>query len=99
MLITYPPIRFPCYAGIDFPSQEELLAYRAAMSEHSEIGISRKISESIGADFVGYNDTSNLAKAIGLPEEELCFTCSTGDYTPLGIRPVFKTRQEMKGNR
>jgi amidophosphoribosyltransferase len=99
MLITYPPIRFPCYAGIDFPSQEELLAYRAAMSEHSEAGISRKISESIGADFVGYNDTSNLAKAIGLPEEELCFTCSTGDYTPLGIRPVFKTRQEMKGNR
>jgi amidophosphoribosyltransferase len=46
---------------------------------------------------VGFNDTSNLAKAIGLPEEELCFTCSTGDYSPLGIRPVFKTRQEMKG--
>src|ERR687898_336083 len=97
MLITYPPIRFPCYAGIDFPSQEELLAYRTAKNEQSQVGIANKISESIGADFVGFNDTSNLAKAIGLPEEELCFTCSTGDYSPLGIRPVFKTRQEMKG--
>jgi amidophosphoribosyltransferase len=97
MLITYPPIRFPCYAGIDFPSQEELLAYRTAKKEQSQVGIANKISESIGADFVGFNDTSNLAKAIGLPEEELCFTCSTGDYSPLGIRPVFKTRQEMKG--
>jgi amidophosphoribosyltransferase len=97
MLVTYPPIRFPCYAGIDFPSQEELLAYRTAMGEHSQAGIADKISKSIGADFVGFNDTTNLARAIGLPEEELCFTCSTGNYSPLGIRPVFKTREEMKG--
>jgi amidophosphoribosyltransferase len=51
----------------------------------------------VGADYVGYNDTANLAKAIGMPEEELCFTCSTGDYAPLGIRPVFKSRIQMKG--
>jgi amidophosphoribosyltransferase len=99
ILVTYPPIRFPCYAGIDFPSQDELLAYREAMNEKSEINIASKISQRIGADYVGYNDTSNLAKAIGLPETELCFTCSTGDYSPLGIKPVFKSREEMKGDR
>jgi amidophosphoribosyltransferase len=98
MLITYPPIRFPCYAGIDFPSQEELLAYREAMNDKSEVKIASKISQSIGADYVGYNDTSNLAKAIGLPETELCFTCSTGDYSSLGIKPIFKSREEMKGD-
>ncbi|MDP2668021.1 MAG: amidophosphoribosyltransferase, partial [Nitrosopumilaceae archaeon] len=27
MLITYPPIKYPCYAGIDFPSKEELATY------------------------------------------------------------------------
>ena len=27
MVITYPPIKFPCYAGIDFPSQEELATF------------------------------------------------------------------------
>jgi amidophosphoribosyltransferase len=99
ILVTYPPIRFPCYAGIDFPSQDELLAYREAMNEKSEINIASKISQRIGADYVGYNDTSNLAKAIDLPETELCFTCSTGDYSPLGIKPVFKSREEMKGDR
>jgi amidophosphoribosyltransferase len=98
MLITYPPIRYPCYAGIDFPSQEELLAYREAMNDKSEAKIASKISQSIGADYVGYNDTSNLAKAIGLPETELCFTCSTGDYSSLGIKPIFKSREEMKGD-
>ena len=51
----------------------------------------------IGADYVAYNDTSNLARAIGMPEEELCFTCSTGNYAPLGIKPVFKTRAQIKG--
>jgi amidophosphoribosyltransferase len=99
ILVTYPPIRFPCYAGIDFPSQDELLAYREAMNEKSEINIAFKISQRIGADYIGYNDTSNLAKAIGLPETELCFTCSTGDYSPLGIKPIFKSREEMKGDR
>jgi amidophosphoribosyltransferase len=99
LLVTYPPIRFPCYAGIDFPSQDELLAYREATNEKSEINIALKISERIGADYVGYNDTSNLAKAIGLPETELCFTCSTGDYSPLGIKPTFKSRAEMKGDK
>ena len=99
ILVTYPPIRFPCYAGIDFPSQDELLAYREAMNEKSEVNIASKIAQRIGADYVGYNDTSNLAKAIGLPETELCFTCSTGDYSPLGIKPIFKSREEMKGDR
>ena len=99
LLVTYPPIRFPCYAGIDFPSQDELLAYREAKNEKSEINIAFKISQRIGADYIGYNDTSNLAKAIGLPETELCFTCSTGDYSPLGIKPTFKSRAEMKGDR
>jgi amidophosphoribosyltransferase len=99
LLVTYPPIRFPCYAGIDFPSQDELLAYREAMSEKSEINIASKISQRIGADYIGYNDTSSLARAIGLSETELCFTCSTGDYSPLGIKPTFKSRAEMKGDR
>src|SRR5919199_358690 len=97
MVVTYPPIRYPCYAGIDFPSQSELLAYRQAKGEISKRDLEAKISRVIGADFVAYNNTFNLADAIGLPEEELCFTCTTGDYSSLGIKPIFKTREEMKG--
>ena len=97
MLVTYPPIRYPCYAGIDFPSQNELLAYQQSNGDISKTDLEAKVSRVIGADFVAYNNTFNLADAIGLPEEELCFTCTTGDYSSLGIKPIFKTRKEMKG--
>ncbi len=97
MVVTYPPVRFPCYAGIDFPSQEELVAYRQGMDEGPPAAAGPLVAKVIGADYVAYNDTSNLARAIGMDEKELCFTCSTGDYAPLGIRPVFKSRAQMKG--
>ncbi len=97
MIVTYPPVRYPCYAGIDFPSQQELLAYQQAKGEISNTKIGSKISKIIGADYVAYNDTSNLAKAIGIPKQELCFSCSNGDYSPLGIKPIFKSRAQMKG--
>ncbi|MFQ5920934.1 MAG: amidophosphoribosyltransferase, partial [Nitrososphaerales archaeon] len=96
MVISYPPITFPCYAGIDFPSREELLAYRVTDGNGQE-NVGELVAKSIGADFVGYNDTDNLARAIGLPREELCFTCSTGNYQTLGVKPLFKTRAQMKG--
>jgi amidophosphoribosyltransferase len=96
MLITYPPIRFPCYAGIDFPSQEELATYVNG-KEVSIEEITEKVRSDIGADFLGYNDSENLANAVGIPHDSLCFTCTTGNYESLGIKPSFKTRLEMKG--
>ncbi len=96
MLITYPPIRFPCYAGIDFPSMNELATFVDG-SKLSEEEIIEKVRSDIGADFLGYNDAENLAAAIGMPKDILCFTCSTGNYDSLGIKPEFRTREEMKG--
>lgn len=97
MVVTYPPVRYPCYAGIDFPSQEELIAFQQGATETSDTKVASRVSAIIGTDYVAYNDTSTLAKAIGMPEEELCFTCSTGNYSPLGIQPAFRTRLAMKG--
>ncbi|MDQ3884648.1 MAG: amidophosphoribosyltransferase [Thermoproteota archaeon] len=97
LIVTYPPIRYPCYAGIDFPSQDELIAYQRGVTEESSNKVGSSVAQAIGADYVGYNDTAALAEAIGMPEEELCFTCSTGNYAPLGIRPMFKSRVQMKG--
>jgi len=96
MLITYPPIRFPCYAGIDFPSQDELATFVNG-DELSEEEIIEKVRSDIGADFLGYNDAENLANAVGISKDSLCFTCSSGNYDSLGIKPEFKTRAEMKG--
>jgi amidophosphoribosyltransferase len=96
LIVTFPPIKYPCYAGIDFPSQDELLAFQN--QEHGASRIESEVAKCIGADKVIYNDTITLARAIGIEEKELCFSCSTGNYKPLGIKPVFKTRAEVKGD-
>ena len=97
MVITYPPIKFPCYAGIDFPSQEELATY-VNEKNYSDEQIIEKVRHDIGVDFLGYNDPENLANAIGIPAKSMCFTCATGNYETLGIEPSsFKSRHEMKG--
>ena len=97
LLITYPPIKFPCYAGIDFPSQEELATF-SDNKDYSDEQIIEKVRHDIGADFLGYNDPENLSRAVGISTNSMCFTCTTGDYSSLGIKPVFKTRKEMKGD-
>nr|AIF25615.1 glutamine amidotransferase class II (purF) [uncultured marine thaumarchaeote SAT1000_52_H09] len=97
LLITYPPIKFPCYAGIDFPSQEELATF-SDNKDYSDEQIIEKVRNDIGADFLGYNDPENLSRAIGISTNSMCFTCTTGDYSSLGIKPIFKTRKEMKGD-
>ena len=96
MVITYPPIKFPCYAGIDFPSQEELATFSNGkdMNDEETIDMVRK---DIGADFLGYNDAENLAAAVGIPTDSMCFTCASGNYDSLGITPEFKSREEIKG--
>ncbi len=96
LVVTFPPIKYPCYAGIDFPSQDELLAFQN--QEHGNSDIESEVARSIGADKVIYNDSITLAQAIGIDEKEMCFSCSTGSYKPLGIKPVFKTRAEIKGD-
>jgi len=97
MVITFPPIRFPCYAGIDFPSQEELVTFFDKSNDFSEDAMVEKVRQIIGADFLGYNDAKNLADAVGINVDSMCFTCSTGDYSSLGIKPAFKSRAEIKG--
>ena len=96
MLITYPQINFPCYAGIDFPSQEELATCTKG-KEMNTREITEMVRRDIGADFLGYNDAENLANAIGMPKDSMCFTCSTGNYDSLGISPEFKTIRDLKG--
>jgi len=96
LLLTFPPIMYPCYAGIDFPTQEELLAYRVCGTTKDLAEINKDVAEHIGVSFLGYNDVDGLSRGIGLPKDQLCFSCVTGDYSCLKRRPEFKTREQMK---
>ncbi|MEX0861511.1 amidophosphoribosyltransferase [Nitrosopumilus sp.] len=95
MLITYPQINYPCYAGIDFPSQEELATFTNGKTMTSD-EITEMVRQSIGVDFLGYNDADNLANAVGIPKDSMCFTCSSGNYDSLGIKPDFTKREQVK---
>jgi len=96
LLLTFPPIMFPCYAGVDFPTQEELLAYRISGTSKSLDEINKTIAKHLGVSALGYADVETLSKGIGMPKDQLCLSCATGDYSCLKRKPKFMTREEMK---
>jgi len=96
LLLTFPPIMYPCYAGVDFPTQEELLAYRVCGTSKSLEEINKAVAEHLGVSALGYADVETLSKGIGMPEDQLCLSCATGDYSCLKRRPKFMTREGMK---
>ncbi len=72
--ISSPPVIGSCYYGIDTPESGDLIAYN-----HSPDEIARRI----GADSLGYLSMAEVVAAVGLPEENLCQACFTGDYPVL----------------
>jgi amidophosphoribosyltransferase len=73
---TFPPVTFPCYYGVDFPTHGELIAYGPKDIED----IQRKVSTFIGADSVFYQTKEGYLQATGFRENELCTACFTGNY-------------------
>jgi amidophosphoribosyltransferase len=71
MRVCAPPIRFPCFMGVDMATQRELIAARKSIPE---------IRDYIGADSLGYLSLEGLIKAVDLPKESFCLACFTGDY-------------------
>ncbi len=96
MVVTFPPIRHPCYMGIDFPTREELLANKADGQTLNIADLNKKVASEIGVDGLGYNDINGLSEGIGLGKDEMCFACVTGEYLGLKKDPVLRTREEMK---
>ena len=96
MVVTFPPIRHPCYMGIDFPTKEELLATTVDGDELNIPKLNVNVAREIGLDGLGYNDLTGLSEGIGLRSDEMCFSCVTGQYQGLKKKPVIRTREEMK---
>ena len=96
MVVTFPPIRHPCYMGIDFPTQGELLASKVDGQDTPISEINKRVAEEIGLDGLGYNDIIGLSQGTGLQESEMCYACVSGVYLGLKKDPVIRTREEMK---
>ena len=70
MLITCPPVLYPCYYGIDTAERDKLIAANKSIEE---------IREYIGADSLHYLSLEGLYEAVG-GTDDYCVACLNGDY-------------------
>ncbi len=69
--IASPPVKWPCFYGIDFASRAELIANGLSVDE---------IRTSLGADSLAYVELDELVDATGLEKDRLCRACFDGVY-------------------
>jgi amidophosphoribosyltransferase len=69
--ISSPPVKWPCFYGIDFATRAELIANGLDVAE---------IAASVGADSLGYISLDGMIEATKQPADRLCSACFTGHY-------------------
>jgi amidophosphoribosyltransferase len=69
--ISSPPVKWPCFYGIDFATRAELIANGLSTEE---------IARSIDADSLGYVSLDELVEATHVPKDSLCRACFDGVY-------------------
>jgi len=69
--ICAPPLRHPCFFGVDMASRRELIAANKSVPE---------IADYVGADSLGYMTMEGLIDSVALPKDIFCLSCFTGDY-------------------
>ncbi len=73
--ISSPPIKDPCFYGIDTPRRDDLIAANYTVDE---------IRDYLGVDSLGYLSVDGLLESTGIPKGNFCVACFTGDY-PVGF--------------
>ncbi|MBA0053588.1 amidophosphoribosyltransferase [Streptomyces sp. AJS327] len=69
--ISSPPIKWPCFFGIDFATRAELIGNGLTVEE---------IGTSLGADSLAYISTDSMIEATTIPKSQLCRACFDGEY-------------------
>ncbi|MEX0935355.1 MAG: amidophosphoribosyltransferase [Gemmatimonadota bacterium] len=69
--IGSPPVRFPCFYGIDMPSRTELIGATNSVEETAEI---------LGVDSLGYLSLAGMLEAVQ-GHGPFCDACFSGNYT------------------
>ncbi len=74
--ISSPPIRHPCYLGVDMATYDELIGANLSIDQ---------IRAHTGADSLGYLSIDALIEATGRKREEMCLGCLTGVYPSVPV--------------
>ncbi|MBN1400930.1 MAG: amidophosphoribosyltransferase [Anaerolineae bacterium] len=86
MRISSPPIKHPCFMGVDMATYDELIAHRLSVPA---------IRERIGADSLGYLSIEGMIRAMGRPLSRFCVACFSGDYPFEQRAGGFVTREQL----
>ena len=87
--ITSPPVRWPCFYGIDMPTRSELIAGDLRTEE---------IAAYIGADSLGYLSLAAMTRAASPGATGLCTACFTGRY-PIPLDTHAQGKSVLEGVR
>jgi amidophosphoribosyltransferase len=80
MRVSSPPIRHPCFLGVDMATYPELIAHRMSIPE---------IQDHLGVDSLAYLSLEGLMRATSQPDAGFCTGCFTGRY-PVDIELMEK---------
>ncbi len=69
--ISCPPIRHPCYFGVDFATRDQLIAHGRSVKE---------VADFLGVDSLHYLSLEGLLACMTRPAPNYCTACYSGDY-------------------
>ncbi|NIS48649.1 MAG: hypothetical protein GWN61_22595 [candidate division Zixibacteria bacterium] len=87
--VSSPPIKHPCFYGLDFPDEDDLIANNMSIEEMREF---------LGVDSLEYLSIEGMLSASDLEMNDFCSACFSGDY-PIPIKEnetQDKARYEME---
>jgi len=87
--ISSPPVQWPCFYGIDFPTREELAAVGHTIED---------VRAQIGADSLGHISLDGMRAATAQADERLCTACFSGTYPiepPVDARHLLLSQQAV----
>ncbi len=84
--VASPPIRHPCYFGIDFPNQKKLIAHERSVED---------IRAYLGVDSLHYLSIEGMLSCVKMESDQYCTACFSGDYPMSVDEPVEKFAMEQ----
>src|SRR5439155_27267756 len=84
--VSCPPIRHPCFYGIDFPTSEELIAHTRSVEQ---------VRQFIAVDSLAYLSIEGMLSCLELPAHHYCTACWSGQYKIPIDQPPGKAKFEL----
>lgn len=83
--ISCPPIKHPCYFGVDFATRDQLIAHKRSVEE---------IRAFLNVDSLHYLSIEGMLSCVNRPSDSYCTACYSGDYR---LDPDHPVSEEVTG--